>query len=118
MSGLQTRPVIVTGCSGFIGTNLAIALAARGDRVIGVEAPWAVDWRTRNLPGIEIVRLDLCREAEVRAFIEQAEPLGIFNCAAYGAYSVQCDARRMLEVNWLALRHLLDAVRHVPDFQA
>jgi len=115
---LQTRPVVITGCSGFVGANLAIAVAARGGRVIGVESTSGIDWRTRDVPGLELVRLDLCQKAEVAAFIEQVQPLAIYNCAAYGAYSVQADPQRIFDVNLLAVRHLLEAVRGVRGFQA
>jgi polyisoprenyl-phosphate glycosyltransferase len=118
MSGLQTRPVVITGCSGFVGANLAIAVTARGGRVIGVEGPSGIDWRTRSMPGVEVVRLDLRREADVRAFIERVAPLAIYNCAAYGGYSVQTDPQRIFDVNLLGVRHLLEAVRNVPGFQA
>jgi nucleoside-diphosphate-sugar epimerase len=118
MSVLQTRPVVITGCSGFVGANLAIAVAARGGRVIGVESPGASDWRLRHVPELEIVRLDLCHKADVLAFIERAQPLAVYNCAAYGAYSVQADAQRIFDVNLLAVRHLLEAVRGVPGFRA
>ena len=67
---------------------------------------------------MEVVRLDLCQKAEVRAFIERVQPLAIYNCAAYGAYSVQADPQRIFDVNLLAVRHLLEAVREVPGFQA
>src|SRR3954471_22750903 len=121
MPGLQTRPVVITGCSGFVGANLAIAVAARGGRVIGVESPSGIDWRTRRMSeagGVEMERLDLCRKADVVAFIERVQPLAIYNCAAYGAYSVQADPQRIFDVNLLAVRHLLEAVRSVPGFQA
>jgi len=118
MPGLQTRPVVITGCSGFVGANLAIAVAARGAPVIGIESPSGIDWRTRGLPGVEVARLDLCRPEDVRAFVERVQPLAIFNCAAYGAYSVQADPARIFDVNLLAVRHLLEAVRHVPGFRA
>ena len=118
MSVLQTRPVVITGCSGFVGANLAIAVAARGGRVIGVESPSGIDWRTRSMQGVDVERLDLCKKADVLAFIERVQPLAIYNCAAYGAYSVQADAQRIFDVNLLAVRHLLEAVRHVPGFQA
>jgi len=118
LSALQMRPVVITGCSGFVGANLAIAVVGRGGRVIGVESPSGIDWRTRNLPGVEVERLDLCEQAAVQAFIERVQPLAIYNCAAYGAYSVQADAQRIFDVNLLAVRHLLEAVRHVPGFQA
>jgi dolichol-phosphate mannosyltransferase len=101
-----------------VGANLAIAVAARGGRVIGVESPSGIDWRMRSMQGVEVERLDLCRKADVLAFIERVQPLAIYNCAAYGAYSVQSDAQRIFDVNLLAVRHLLEAVRSVPGFQA
>jgi nucleoside-diphosphate-sugar epimerase len=118
MSEALARPIVVTGSSGFIGANLAAALAARGTRVVGVESPSGLDWRTRSLRGLELVKLDLCREADVRAFIRDVQPIAIFNCAAYGAYSVQNDARRIYDVNLAAVRHVLEAVRGVPGFRA
>jgi len=110
--------VLVTGCSGFVGANLMAALARRGVRVIGLDSLSGIDWRTRSLSGIERVPLDLSLEADVRAFVKDVQPLAIFNCAAYGAYSVQADARRIYDVNVLAVRHLLEAARAVPGFQA
>jgi len=118
MSGLQTRPIVITGGSGFVGANLAALVAARGARVIGVEGPSGIDWRTRALAGVEFERLDLCRQADVHAFIERVQPLAIYNCAAYGAYPVQSEAQRIFEVNLLAVRHLLEAARRVPGFRA
>ncbi|HEY3254862.1 MAG TPA: NAD-dependent epimerase/dehydratase family protein [Polyangiaceae bacterium] len=118
MPGLQTRPVVITGCSGFVGANLAIAVAARGGRAIGIQSPSGIDWRTRHMSGVELAQVDLCQKAEVLAFIERVQPLAVYNCAAYGAYSVQADPQRIVDVNLLAVRHLLEAVRGVPGFQA
>lgn len=118
MSVSRTRPVVVTGCSGFVGANLAISLAARGVRVIGLDSPSGIDWRIRSTPGIERVRLDLSNDADVQAFVQNSQPLAIFNCAAYGAYSVQADPHRIFDVNVLAVRRLLEATRAVAGFQA
>jgi dolichol-phosphate mannosyltransferase len=118
MPGLQTRPVVITGCSGFVGANLAIAVSRRGGRVIGVEGPSGIDWRIRGMAGVEVVRIDLCRQPDVLAFVEAVQPLAIYNCAAYGGYSVQTDPARILDVNLLAVRHMLEAVRGVSGFQA
>ncbi|HET7538409.1 MAG TPA: NAD-dependent epimerase/dehydratase family protein [Polyangiaceae bacterium] len=118
MSGLHIRPVVITGCSGFVGANLAACVVARGGRVIGVESPSANDWRTRSMPGVELERLDLCQKSEVLAFIERVQPQAIYNCAAYGAYPVQRAAERIFAVNLLAVHHLLEAVRRVPGFRA
>jgi nucleoside-diphosphate-sugar epimerase len=112
------RPTVVTGVSGFIGTNLAAALAGRGARVIGIEGPSGIDWRTRALENVETARFDLCDEAAVRAFLKDAKPVAIYNCAAYGAYSVQTNARRIFDVNLQAVRHLLEGVRGLAGFRA
>ena len=118
MSGSPIRPVLITGCSGFIGANLAAAVTARGGRVIGVEMPGRSSFRTRELNAVELVHLDLRQQSEVHGFIQRVQPLAIFNCAAYGAYSVQDDPQRIFDVNVLAVRHLLEAVRGLAGFQA
>jgi len=118
MSSIRTRPVVITGCSGFVGANLALAVAARGGRVIGIDSPSGVTWRTRGMANIELEHLDLRQQAAVGAFIERVQPLAIYNCAAYGAYSVQVEPQHIFDVNLLAVRHLLEAVRSVPGFQA
>jgi dolichol-phosphate mannosyltransferase len=108
----------VTGVSGFVGTNLAAALARRGARVIGIQGPSAAHWRTSSLEGVESVRVDLRDEAAVRAFLRDVKPVAIYNCAAYGAYAVQTDARRIFDVNVQAVRHLLEGVRGLSGFRA
>jgi polyisoprenyl-phosphate glycosyltransferase len=118
MSEVGDRPTVVTGYSGFVGANLAAGLAARGARVIGVESPSGIDWRTRDMNGVEAVRLDLCHEADVRAFVRDVRPIAVFNCAAYGAYAVQTDARRIYDVNLYGARHLLEALRELTGFRA
>jgi nucleoside-diphosphate-sugar epimerase len=118
MSKSPEGPTLVTGAGGFVGANLLERLAARGARVFGVESPSGIDWRTRGMKGVEIVRLDLTREDDVRALVRELRPSAVFNCAAYGAYSVQIDARRIYEVNMLGTRHLLDALREVAGFRA
>lgn len=118
MSETQHRPTIITGCSGFVGANLAADLLAQGARVVGIEGPSGIDWRTRSLPGLEVVTLDLCREDDVLTVIRDLQPAAIFNCAAYGAYSVQNEPRRIYDVNLLAVRHLLEAARQVKNFRA
>lgn len=118
MSASRARPVVVTGSSGFVGANLAAGLAAHGARVIALDSPSGIDWRTRSLPGIERVRLDLSRDQDVHSFVTETQPVAIFNCAAYGAYSVQADARRIFDVNVLGVRRLLEAARGVSGFQA
>lgn len=111
------RPIVITGASGFVGANLLRHFAARGHHVIGLEGPVGAEWRTRGLD-MEIVRLDLCQEDDVRAFFREAKPLAVLNCAAYGAYPSQTDASRIYRVNFDAVRFMLEALRECQGFRA
>jgi nucleoside-diphosphate-sugar epimerase len=112
------RPIVITGSSGFVGANLLRHFAARGARVIGVEGPTGLDWRTRGVPGPELVKLDLCNESDVKAFIRETQPLAVLNCAAYGAYPSQTEGNRIYRVNFDAVRYMLQALRECKAFRA
>jgi polyisoprenyl-phosphate glycosyltransferase len=111
------RPIVVTGASGFVGANLLRHFAARGKAVIGLEGPMGADWRTRGC-NVELIRVDLCKEDDVRAFIREARPAAILNCAAYGAYPSQNDSSRIYRVNFDAIRFMLEALSGSPGFRA
>jgi dolichol-phosphate mannosyltransferase len=117
----DTAPVVITGASGFVGANLIRRFAASGARVIGVEGPGGVDWRTRGVTRtdrVELVKLDICSESDVKAFIREAQPLAVINCAAYGAYPSQTEANRIYRVNFDAVRYMLEALRGSRSFRA
>jgi polyisoprenyl-phosphate glycosyltransferase len=111
-------PIVVTGSSGFVGANLLRHFVAKGAPVIGIEGPTGHDWRTRNIPGLELVKLDLCSETDVKAFIRESKPLAILNCAAYGAYPSQTEANRIYRVNFDGTRYMLEALRGSKTFRA
>jgi nucleoside-diphosphate-sugar epimerase len=113
----RERPIVVTGASGFVGANLLRHFRAKGKHVIGLEGPTGADWRTRGL-NVEIVRLDLCQEADVKAFMREVRPSAVLNCAAYGAYPSQTDSSRIYRVNFDAVRFMLEALRDSPGFRA
>jgi dolichol-phosphate mannosyltransferase len=108
------RPIVVTGSSGFVGANLLRYFASKGARVVGVEGPSGSDWRTRGVAGlasVELVKVDLCNEADVKAFIRETRPAAILNCAAYGAYPSQTESNRIYRVNFDGVRFMLEALR-------
>jgi nucleoside-diphosphate-sugar epimerase len=113
-----SQPIVVTGCSGFVGANLVRHFAAVGARVIGVEGPSGIEWRTRGIANVEFVKVDLCNEADVKAFIRDAKPKAVLNCAAYGAYSSQKESNRIYRVNFDGVRFMLEALRECSGFRA
>ncbi|RST78605.1 hypothetical protein EJC49_25435, partial [Aquibium carbonis] len=64
----MTRPILMTGASGFIGRWIAAGLVGRGDLVVsfGRRAP--------DLPGVAHVAGDLGRVEEARAVVERLQP--------------------------------------------
>lgn len=113
-----SRPIVITGASGFVGANLCRYFASQGVDLIAVEGPSQTAWRLDDLHPSKKVSLDLAIEEDVRRFVRETQPLAIFNLAAYGAYSNQTEARRIYRVNFDAVRTLLEAAREVPGFRA
>src|ERR687893_839140 len=82
---------IVTGGSGFIGSNIVDALLARGDEVTVLDD--LSTGRRENLDGAlangaELVELDVRDQAAVVDLVERVQPEAIFHLAA------QIDVRR------------------------
>jgi dolichol-phosphate mannosyltransferase len=111
-------PIVVAGACGFIGANVCRHLSERGMTVIAVDGPSGADWRIRNLPRVQRVKVDLCSRDAVHAFVARERPAVVVNCAAYGAYSVQKDPDRIYGVNFDGVRYLLEAVRSIAGFVA
>ena len=79
-----SRTALVTGVAGQDGIYLARSLLRDGHRVVGTALPDS-DSRARAgayLEGVEIVPLDVCDAAGVRALVRRVEPDRVFNLAA------------------------------------
>ncbi len=83
------RPVLVTGAAGFIGSHVAAALLARGERVVGVDNfdgfyPRAVKERNlRELGGaLEFHEADVADKGAFARVMEAARPAGVIHLAA------------------------------------
>src|SRR3954447_8008940 len=119
----QTETILVTGAAGFIGSRLAKALLARGDRVIGLDNLndyYSPAMKRQHLADLKpadrftFVEGDL-RDAEfIRELIEQHRPKAIAHLAAMAAvrYSVQ-HPLIYGQVNVQGTLNLLDAARRV-----
>lgn len=106
----MSRRVLITGASGFIGANLARERLSAGDEVHLILRGAGTPWRLADI--VEHVRVhaaDLRDADAVAATLRGAKPDWVYHCAAYGAYSTQNDARRILETNVLGTANLLAA---------
>ena len=111
------RRVLVTGGAGFLGSNLCLALAARGARVTALDGfLFGGGANPKNLDGsgVELVRGDI-REIDLRSLCEGAEV--IFNLAAQTSHmGGQNDPLADIAVNAVAQVRLIQAAREAaPD---
>jgi CDP-paratose 2-epimerase len=115
----RRRPVLITGGCGFIGCNLADALAARGEQVITLDsmlragsqenACWLkARWRDR----VEIVTGDVRDESTVRPLVAGAS--AVLHLAAQVAVTTSLDQPlEDLSINALGTLNVLESVRHL-----
>src|SRR4051812_13318886 len=100
-------PCLITGATGFVGSHLAEACAARGHAVRALARPGA-DTAFLEQKGAAVVRGDLTDPEAVRRAVEGVEV--VFHCAAkVGDWGPVEDYRA---VNVEGLRKLLEACRN------
>lgn len=115
------KRVLVTGAAGFIGSNLADALLARGDEVIGLDEfndYYDPAIKRQNIasalrnPRFQLHEADICDEAGLRTIFETVRPEVVVHLAARAGVrpSLQ-DPNLYHRVNVIGGQHILDACR-------
>jgi UDP-glucuronate 4-epimerase len=121
------RTIIVTGAAGFIGSETCLRLAARGDRVIGLDSfdpyyePALKTDRAARLKreaGVEVRRLDIADAEALAALVRETEPWGVVHLAAQAGVRYSIDHPFAYERSNLA-GHLsvLEACRHAEGLE-
>jgi CDP-paratose 2-epimerase len=115
----RSRPVLITGGAGFIGTNLAARYLAEGRPVVifdnlsrpGVERN--LSWLIRNYsPLLRVVQADVTDRAALNAVVQQAAC--VFHLAAQVAVTTSLQApREDFRVNAEGTLNILEACRSV-----
>jgi len=106
---LSTR-VLITGASGFVGSNLARRALRDGHDVHLLLRPGYDGWRLHGLDEATVVHVvDLEDRPAVHDAVAAIRPEWVFHLAAYGAYSTETTLERMVSTNVLGCANLLDA---------
>lgn len=98
-------PILVTGASGFVGSNLFKTIRSlRSDVFAGVRRDKG--WRLADVADEQVVAVDLNDAAATKNLVHSMNPQTVFDCAAYGAYSFEHDPSLIYETNFQALVNL------------
>jgi nucleoside-diphosphate-sugar epimerase len=110
MDEVRGKRVLVTGCSGFVGTNLVREFVCRGSEVHGLIRPGTDLWRIKDiLPRLTLHSVDVTNADEVKKTVRQVRPQIIFHLAARRVYGSDRHEFEILNTNLLGTFHLLEA---------
>lgn len=120
---MTTKPVLVTGAAGFIGSHVCAALLARGQRVVGVDnfdPFYERGAKERNLRevergaggGFEFHNVDVADAAALAVLVGRVKPEGIIHLAAKaGVRPSIADPVGYSKANVLATSVILEEAR-------
>ena len=104
------KKVILTGGTGFVGSNLARRLLKLGHEVHLLVRPSFNPWRIQGVrDNIRVHELEFSDKTAVANAVNEIKPEWIFHLAAHGAYSWQKDVAEIFETNLMGTVHLLEA---------
>jgi nucleoside-diphosphate-sugar epimerase len=103
--------VLVTGASGFIGSNLTRNLVKTGDQINVLVREKSNLWRINDvLPNCNIHTVDLSDSKEVKSLITKVKPEIVYHCATFGVYPNQKDITKNVQTNVIGTLNLLTSL--------
>lgn len=106
---MESLKILVTGVTGFIGSNVASHLANEHHEIYGLTRNEGYNWRLESEKDrIQLVRSDISSYEEISSALQNIKPDGIINCSQYGAYPTEKSNRSMFDVNIGGLFNILE----------
>ncbi len=109
-NGPNSKRVILTGATGFVGANLLRRLLLQGHQVHVLVRPNYHPWRIADLRDDFLLHEIHLEDANsIHNLIQKIQPDWIFHLAAHGAYSWQTNPQEIFQTNFLSTVNLIQA---------
>lgn len=104
---------IITGASGFVGSNLVRRLLENNHKVYVISRKNSNLWRLNDvLQKLDIHIVDMNNVKKLKLLIRKIEPQYIFHLATYGGYPFQRDSGIIVQANILNTVNLMEAAKN------
>ncbi|HBB76896.1 MAG: hypothetical protein A3J18_02540 [Candidatus Levybacteria bacterium RIFCSPLOWO2_02_FULL_40_18] len=105
---------LVTGATGFVGSNIVRALIKKGEKVTIITRDKKLNWRLRDIiKEFDVHQLDLVIDDLVPS-LKKIRPDYIFHLAAYGVLPNEKNTKKMIDVNLKGAVNLINAASKNP----
>ena len=107
--------ILITGGTGFIGSNLVRKLVKKGEHVsIIVRDKNKNNWRLKDIEAkLDIYECNLLSES-LKDLVNKIKPDFVFHLAAYGIPPEEDNVYEMIDINLKGTINLIDAVKQNP----
>ena len=109
---METRKIVITGATGFVGSNLARYFAGLNNEVHLLLRSSSDTWRIADIMNdINVHKADLTAPAVLERVVTSVRPDVILHMAVYGGHPFQNDTKKIFDANLHGTINLVKACR-------
>jgi len=114
MNSLKCKKVLITGSTGFIGSNLARLALNHDAEVYILYRATSNKWRINNiLNSVHGFCVDLSDSGRLNSIVSEIQPDIVYHTAAYGGNPLQKDQQTIVDSNLMGTINMINACRKV-----